>query len=527
MKRGADVLVETLEAGGVRFVFALSGNHVMPVFDALVDSDIALVHARHEAACVHMADAFARLTDSVGVALVTGGPGHANAVAALYTATMAESPVVLLSGHAPRDHLGMGAFQEMRQADIAEPLCKASWTCASADEVANDMLRAMRIARSGRPGPVHLSLPVDCLDGRSDSAPAAEPPRLREADVEDARNILLRAKAPIVLCGPASCTKRGRARMAALEEALGIPVIGMESPRGVADPNLGDLRSVLAKADCIMLLGKRLDFTLQFGKPMRADCVYVQLDPETNEIDRTARAVGERLRASAVVDVDPAIEGLMRNARKQSGGWREDVRAAIAYRPAEWAHARAPNGRLHPVQALRPLQSMLDTHPDAVFVSDGGEFGQWAQACLMAPNRVINGVAGVIGAALPFAVGARAAKPGVPIIATLGDGTFGFHPAEIDTAVRHRLPFVAVIGNDARWNAEYQIQVREYGAERARGCELLPTRYDEVAKAFGGYGVLVTRPEDLLPAARRAHDSATAACINVLIEGVPAPTIRR
>jgi acetolactate synthase-1/2/3 large subunit len=103
-----------------------------------------------------------------------------------------------------------------------------------------------------------------------------------------------------------------------------------------------------------------------------------------------------------------------------------------------------------------------------VLVADGGEIGQWAQACLSAPHRVINGVGGSIGGGLPFAMGARYADSNAPIVAVMGDGTFGFHVAELDTAVTHRLAFLAVIGNDARWNAEYQIQLREYGAERAR-----------------------------------------------------------
>src|SRR3954466_2785230 len=143
-RRGADALAAALVAEGVQHVFTLSGNHIMAVFDAALDSGVHLVHVRHEAAAVHMADAYARLTGKVGVAMVTGGPGHANAVGALYTAAMAESPVVLLSGHAPLAELGMGAFQEMRQSDIAAPLCKWSATSASADRIAIDFREAVR-----------------------------------------------------------------------------------------------------------------------------------------------------------------------------------------------------------------------------------------------------------------------------------------------------------------------------------------------------------------------------------------------
>jgi len=125
VQRGSDVLVRSLRHAGVTKIFTLSGNHIMSVFDATLDSGIELIHTRHEASAVHMADAWARIKGEVGIALVTGGPGHANALSALYTALMAESAVVLLSGHAPNNQLGRGAFQEMAQADMAAPVCKA------------------------------------------------------------------------------------------------------------------------------------------------------------------------------------------------------------------------------------------------------------------------------------------------------------------------------------------------------------------------------------------------------------------
>ena len=537
--RGADGLARMLARSGTRRIFALSGNHVMPIFDAALDAGLELLHVRHEAAAVHMADAWARITGEPGMALVTGGPGHANAVSALYTAAMAESPVVLLSGHAPNEERGMGAFQEMRQADVVAPVAKASWTCANAASVAADVARAMRIARSGRPGPVHLSLPVDALEGTADGAEpeAAHAHRVRVSlGTPEASALLDRlgsATRPLILVGPALMTRDGRARCAALEEAAGIPVVGMESPRGIADPSLGAFGDVLAQADAVVLLGKRLDFTLRFGRApaLAAGCVVMQIDADESEFARTRRAVGDRLTAIASADAHAALDALTAMARERpaaKSAWLPEVRAAIAHRPAAWDTARAQSkDRLHPVEACRPFQVLLDAHPESVLVGDGGEFGQWAQACLSAPHRVINGSAGAIGAALPFALGARAARPDAPVIAFMGDGTFGFHPAEIDTAVRYGLPLLLVVGNDARWNAEYQIQVRSYGAERAIGCELLPTRYDQVCAAFGGHGEQVTNASDLLPAARRALASGKPACLNVMIEGLAAPNVKR
>src|ERR1700757_4703082 len=141
--RGADALVRAMQKAGVTRLFTLSGNHIMSVFDAALEAGITLVHTRHEAAAVFMADAWGRLTGEPGVALVTGGPGHANAVGALYTAAMAESPVLLLSGQSPRGETGKGAFQEMLQSNIAAPLCKAAWTCAAAEQVATDLAKAI------------------------------------------------------------------------------------------------------------------------------------------------------------------------------------------------------------------------------------------------------------------------------------------------------------------------------------------------------------------------------------------------
>jgi len=152
--RGADLLAQSLAAAGARHLFALSGNHVMPVFDAALDAKLSIVHVRHEAAAVHMADAWGRLTGEPGIALVTGGPGHANAVGALYTALASESPMILISGHALLGELGKGAFQEMAQAAMAAPVTKASWTVQSVDTLANDVVKELQkeglIQKTGR-----------------------------------------------------------------------------------------------------------------------------------------------------------------------------------------------------------------------------------------------------------------------------------------------------------------------------------------------------------------------------------------
>jgi acetolactate synthase-1/2/3 large subunit len=502
--RGADVVARALARAGTRHLFALSGNHVMPVFDAALDAKLEIVHVRHEAAAVHMADAWGRLTNEPGVALVTGGPGHANAVGALYTALAAESPLVLLSGHAPLVELGKGAFQEMRQAEMAAPVAKASWTVRSAGTLGSDIALALRMASSGRPGPVHVSLPSDLLEAEASEFPVAEDSaKAASVDCDALVDSLAKAQRPLVLAGPRHAREPAARAASSFERASGIPVIAMESPRGVNDPALGLFGDILARADTVVLAGKAFDFMLKFGAVFSASCQLIETEP----------------------DFSGWSEAVSRRNWPRSR-WREEVRAALAWRPAEWTQIASKDGEpVHPVEIGRAVQKLLDA-ADSVLIADGGEFGQWAQATLSARHRVINGPAGSIGAALPFAAAAKLARPQSTVIAMLGDGTFGFHASELDTAVRHSLAYVAVVGNDACWNAERQIQLRAYGAARARGCELLPARYDRVAEGFGAHGEHVERASELVPALERAARAGRAACVNVTIASVAAPTYR-
>jgi len=328
--------------------------------------------------------------------------------------------------------------------------------------------------------------------------------------------------------------------MAALEAALHIPIIATESPRGINDPALGSFATVHAEADLILLLGKRLDFTLGFGqKPgFNSECRFLQIDPDAKEFERSRRAVEERLRLTAIADLDGSVASLLeQTGRVQSPDpatasererWLERVRNAVAYRPSDWKTAAGDMSEgLHPAQLCFAVQSMLDAHPDTVLVVDGGEFGQWAQACLTAPYRLINGSAGAIGAGLPMAVAAKLARPEALVVALMGDGSFGFHCAEFDTAMRENAPFLCIVGNDACWNAEYQIQLRSYGAQRARGCRLLPSAYDQVARGFGAHGAAVRRQSEMPGALQDAAASNLPACINVRLHGMPAPRIRQ
>jgi len=532
---GATRLVEALAAGGVRQLFTLSGNQILSIFDATIGRGIDLIHTRHEAAAVHMADAWGRLTEQPGVALVTAGPGHLNALSALYGARMAESPVVLLSGASPRAQRGRGAFQEVDQVAAARPVTKAAWSVEDATRIGDDVARALALATSGRPGPVHLSLPGDVLEakmvdsatpdaggsnsGASSALGASAAATLTNEHVATLLAWLSEATRPLILTGPALGRGPRRQAVQQLVDATGVPALPIESPRGLNDPWLHGAARVFAEADLVLLLGKPLDFTLRFGQAFAPECRIAAVD-----VDR-ASAEG---RTALSIDAEPAaaasrLAEAAAARRTPPGTWRQEVERVRQATPPQWAEWRHSSREpIHPLRVCVALAPHVDA--GAVLVCDGGEFGQWVQAGLEPRERIFNGLSGSIGSALPMAVAARVACPDRPVLAVMGDGTFGFHAFELDTAARYRLPVVAVIGNDARWNAEHQLQIRHYGADRTVGCELSPSRYEQVAIALGGHGEYVERADDLEPALDRALASGLPAVVNVMIEGLSAPT---
>lgn len=530
--RGADLVMRALDSAGCARIFTLSGNHIMSLFDAAIETGLDLIHVRQEAAAVHMADAWGRLTGRPGIAMVTGGPGHANAVPALFTARAQDAPLVLLSGHAGTGEWGRGGFQELDQAALAAPLAKASWTATRTEDLQADLARAFRIATQGRPGPVHLSLPSDVLDRRVDPSAVTGPgawsapeTRLPDAAADAVLRLLAAAERPLVVAGPRFSGHGGRAALMRLRAALGLPAVVMESPRGAADASGGALGALLGRADLILLLGKPLDFTLRFGA-LPGERRWAMIDPEAAVLDRAARE-NVALAFATLADSLPAAAALAARAGGHATArpaWAEEAGRLLRHRPTAWATLTGAPGAVHPAAVCRAVAPLLDG-PDSILICDGGEFAQWGQSLLAAPRRLVNGVAGSIGSAIPFALAARVHEPRGNVVALLGDGTFGFHMAEFETAARRGLPFVAVVGTDARWNAEHNLQLRDYGANRAVGCDLTAARYDLVAAALGGHGEYVETAEALPAALDRARASGKPACVNVRIASVAGPVL--
>ncbi|MGC9447490.1 thiamine pyrophosphate-binding protein [Cereibacter johrii] len=527
--RGADLLVSTLVDCGVTRIFSLSGNQIMPLYDACLGSGIEIVHVRHEAAAVFMAEGWAQLTGEVGVALVTAGPGAANAVGPLMSARQSETPLLLLSGDSPRAQDGMGAFQTLDQVAATAPFTKHSARVGSVPTLAHELRAALTLAQAGRPGPVHLALPQDLLTQRAEGAPsssrtaaATAPASEREAGKLAAE--IAAARRPLIVTSGLFSPTRGGDLARRLGQRLAVPVVALESPRGLRDPAQPGLRQRMAEADLVISLGKSVDYMLDFGRATSADCGWIVVEPEDGAGEEALRNLGPKLRRLIAADPRALAHRLADLPEAGCDAARRDWCARFGRRPAPPALDETP-GPIDSGLLCATLSDVLGAEGgETILVSDGGEFGQWAQALVRAERRLINGPAGGIGGALGHAVAASLACPGARIAVASGDGSIGFHLAELETAVRAGAAFVVVIGNDRRWNAEHLLQLREFGPDRVHGCELSGARYDLVAAALGGTGAHVTCRSELRGALRRAFAAGGVVLVNVEIEGRAAPS---
>lgn len=529
---GSQLIIRTLHRLGVKTIFSLSGNQIMPLYDACIDAGIRIIHVRHEAAAVFMADAWAQIAGELGVAMLTAAPGITNGLAPLYSASQAESPVLLISGDSSVREDGTGAFQELDQVAITRSLTKVSLRPLTVQELYPALDSAVTQALAPRRGPVHLALPFDLMTAETglEELPAATMKREAAATdtvgLEDLAALVNSSHRPLVLAGPTGARPHMRATREKLEAALGARIIPMESPRGLKDPSLGSLAELMPQADLIVLAGKCLDFTLGFGGPaaLGKHTRVVVIDADPAMLARASRLLGDRLALTIQGEPYALLAAVQATpAPAERAAWRARVDEAVNNRNAQGVASPA-SGALGPRALCATVQEFLASVPNPILVCDGGEFGQWAQAYCQAPVRIINGMSGAIGAGICYAIAAKIARPDATVAVLMGDGTAGFHLMELDTAVREQAPVIAVIGNDLRWNAEHLIQMRTYGPQRLIGCELAPTaRYHEVASALGGAGFAAHDNDSLATALGMAMNSGLPACINVSLAGEPAP----
>ena len=515
---------------GSSALFTLSGGHIFPLYDAAEKGGqpLRLVDVRHEQTAVFAAEATARLTRSPGLAAVTAGPGVTNAVSAVTTAWFNGAPVVVLAGRAPDYRWGAGSLQEIDHPPLLAPVTKRAWTEHETAKVAASVDEAFRLAMSPHRGPVFLDFSLEAIFGQAEAElpdPAPLPVTGPDpGDVSRIADLVRAARRPVLILG--SDVWLGGAQDAARQaaEELRLPVVANGQARGVL-PRGHDLlvtraRSVaLREADLVLVAGAPLDFRLAYGsfgpKETPAQVVHVADGPG-------GVAAHLPLAASATGDLGAFFGALA--ASGGAGGSRDPDwagRLSEAVRAAQAADGPLLASDAEPVHPARVYGELLRVlADDAVVIGDGGDFVSFAGKYIepaRAGGWLDPGPFGCLGTGLGYAIAARLARPAAQVILLLGDGAAGFSLMDADTLVRHRLPVVIVCGNNGAWGLEKHPMRALYGydvlADLQPGC-----RYDEVVRALGGAGEIVTSPGEIAPALRRAFAANCPYLVNVVTD---------
>ena len=539
---GNHLVARALRQEGVSNIFTVAGDHVLPLLDVIDGEGFRLVDTRHEQAAVHMADAWGRITGGPGVAIYTT-PGLANAIPGICDAFNGESPLLSISGSAPLNELGRGAMQEIDQVGMVRPIAKGAWMVTDARRIPQMIAHALRLAYEGRRGPVHLTIPVDIQDqmvpedevtllGAPESSGAGVALAPRD-QVREAIGLLRTAVRPIVIAGSAAAYAETGDSLRRFIEATRLPLLTEGDARGLVsdehpycfgffDNALNRAAKLLGRADVVMLLGRKQDIILGYASPptIAPDARIIQVDPSSVEIGRNR---------SVSVGIAGDVEGVLDQLTEEAAGhtwrdldWLQELRAEREAQ-TEWLESQAvPEEPAHAMLVHKALQPFV--RPEDYLIFDGGDFCHFGRAFLPAREprawRYVSPL-GMLGTALPVALAAKLAHPDRRVFMLTGDGAFGFNGMEFDTAVRHDLPIVAILGNDAAWGIDRQIQLGVYG--RVVATDLLPTRYDQVVQGLGGYGEHVEDPSELSSAIKRALDADRPALLDVRVQRAISP----
>ena len=545
-----EAVYRTLREQGVTSVFGLLGGSMLELYDAMHrHGEIRYVGARDERAAGHMADAYARVTGGPGIVLgAQAGPGVANLVTAVAEAALAYSPLVVIAGAVSRSDHGKDTFQEIDQVGLFAPLCKRSIAVSEPGRLTGMLRDAIRLALSGRRGPVVLHVPRDLFAAE---APAPEPgPVLparagppSQADLRRIRAAIREARAPVIVAGGGLKWSGGSEALRVLAEALRIPVVASTGhadlmPHGhplfasQGGPRGNRVASRLgAEADLLLVLGARLGFNSTFHSHD-----YVSPTAKIIQVDIEGSAIGRYFPVQVGIQADARETALALAAElgdrerddTRRREWRRrfeaDWRALLAEREREARDGAAP---MAPARALAEIRRLLPE--DAIVTLDTGN------TCLQAADRLAHyrcpGLIapldfGLVGFGYAAALGAKAAAPGRSVVSVIGDGGFGFTVSEITTAVRHDLAVVAVVLDNGAWGAEKAYQ-REYFGGRLLGAELTNPAYDEIARLCGALGYRAATPAALASALADALAAKLPAVIHAEIDPEAISALRK
>jgi len=511
MATGADVVADQFVKQGISWVSTLCGNGLNPLYAALINRGIRVIDFHNEQAASYMADGYSRVTNRLSVCMVSSGIAHVNALSGLVNSYYEGAPLLLISGASPGSTSGRGVFQELDQSGICSPICKYSRTVRKADELPFILRDAISTATSERPGPVHLTIPIDVLESevgptetmRVESTLGPAP---SSTAVKRAAGLLEKAERPLLVAGAGLSRERGWESLRRFSEKFQIPFVVPIWDRGCVEEKHENFLGVvgaasgepplLPEADLIILAGADPDYRVGFLEPPKVDsnAATIRIDADPCRL-RQGHRVTLSIQSSPSLFLDMLSDRLEIAANRAD--WLTRCRAELEqFRNA--LSAPTPTDAIETgrdiVEALAPVLS-----DDVLFLVDGGNIGQWAHMLLAdryPSNWLTCGPSAVVGWGLGGAMGAKMAFPEQSVLLLSGDGAFGFNIIEVESAVRHGIPFVAVVANDRAWGIVVCGQREEWQGGTV-ASELGEIRFDEVAKSLGAEGYRVATKREL------------------------------
>jgi acetolactate synthase-1/2/3 large subunit len=557
MLRGADVIIKCLEQEGVEYVFGEIGHTVAPLCDALYDSSIRYISARHEQVAAHAADAYARVSHKPGVLLLHVGPGLTNGATGVANAAVDSVPMIVLAGDVPSYHFGKESFQELRlhsdasQFEIFKPFVKRAWRVHRADAIPDIMAHAFNVVLSGRPGPVLIDLPMDLSLERID----IEIPELAKRRptgqhivgdldaIAQAARLLVEAERPVIYADGLAMTQEAGPEIGALAEYLGIPVattgvgkglIPEDHPLAVGVTGMrgnGVAHELTKTADVLLAVGT----TFPEVESSSWDREHVFLIPPTKliHVDSEPQEIGKiyPVEVGIVGHSKATLAELLRQVKQLTPrrDWQTSPRIKeIEHKMAEWnaQFYEAYASDAVPIVPDRVVKEVRDVLPrDGIVVTDVGfnKYLAHQQMLFYEPQTLVSpGPFAPMGFGAPAALGAKLARPDKPVVALVGDGGFSAVESTLTTAVEYGIAPVWVVMNNYAYGVVVPIQKARYAA-RMIGTEFRDPQgkpynpdFAAVARAHGMAGARVEKPGDFKPALEEALGSGKPYVLDVV-----------
>ena len=530
--RGAEILVKSLQAENVQYIWGYPGGAVLHIYDAFYKQDtIQHVLVRHEQAAVHAADGYARATGEVGVALVTSGPGLTNAVTGIATAYMDSIPLVIISGQTSVAAIGTDAFQECDTVGITRPIVKHNFLVKDVRQMAETLKKAFHIARTGRPGPVVVDIPKDVSFNKTSYTGHPKTVEMRSynpvrkghgGQIRKALQLLMAAKRPYIYTGGGVLLSNASNELRTLVDMLGYPVtntlmglgaypasdrkfLGMLGMHGTVEAN-----NTMQHCDVLLAVGARFDDRV-IGNVKH----FAQNERKIIHIDIDPSSISKRVRVDVPIvgDVKDVLTELIAMIKESGlkpdtnalGGWWDTIEG---WRSRDCMKYSLGSGDvIKPQYVVETLWNMTKD-ADTYITSDVGQHQMWAAQYYKfdEPRRWINsGGLGTMGVGIPYAMGIKLAKPESEVFCITGEGSVQMNIQELSTCLQYNTPIKICSLNNRYLGMVRQWQQIDYeGRYSSSYMDALPN-FVNLAEAYGHVGMLIEKPQDVEPALREAR----------------------